>query len=90
MGKLLRLGLFIFARPPHHPAAAERPCRSWGNFGFKCCRVKCWLRRLRRRAARRACARSNEGSDFLCFHTIGTLKLDILEFRTKLIREYRP
>jgi hypothetical protein len=38
-----------FARPPHHPAAAERPCRSWGNIGFKCCRAKCWLWRLQLR-----------------------------------------
>ncbi len=26
-----------------------RRCWSLGNFGFKCCRAKCWLRRLRLR-----------------------------------------
>jgi hypothetical protein len=27
----------------------RRPCRSWGNFGFKCFWAKCWLRHLRLR-----------------------------------------
>ncbi len=27
----------------------RRPCRSWGNFGFKSFWAKCWLRRLRLR-----------------------------------------
>ena len=27
----------------------RRPCRSWGNFGFKSFWAKCWLRRMRLR-----------------------------------------
>ena len=43
----------------HHPRTPNtssspsrrrrRPCRSWGNFGFKSFWAKCWLRRLRLR-----------------------------------------
>ncbi len=41
---------FVTLPPP--PAARRCPCRSWSNFGFKRCRAKCWLQRLRLRRCR--------------------------------------